>query len=178
VCPSIRLGLILIHASDDQAPVALWSYLEQGVGIICGCLPAFRSLLGHMFPGLRQYLGGSTNGSGSNGSGSKPIPYSSAIKAVRSRAPGNSSEYDVPDIELGKKGTSEERIIHMGNRSSDESSNFRLVPVDTNGDKIGTRATITAVEVNGHRFLSCPRKARHDSRGEISVTQTVHVGQQ
>jgi hypothetical protein len=170
--------MILICDSDDQAPVALWSYLEQGVGIICGCLPAFRSLLGHMFPGLRKYLGGSTNASSSNGSGFKPTLYSSAIKAVRSRALGNSSEYDVPDIELRKKGTSEERIIHMGNRSSDESSNFRLVPVDTYGDKIGTRATITAGEVNGHRFISCPRKARHDSRGEISVTQTVHVGKQ
>jgi hypothetical protein len=115
------------------------------------------------------------NGSGSSGSGSKPTPYGSAIKAW---APGNSSEYDALDIELGKKGTSEERIIHMGNRSSDESSNFHLVPVDTNGDKIGTRATITAEKVNGHRFLSCPRKARHDSRAEISVTQTVHVRKQ
>jgi hypothetical protein len=82
----LYLRLILICDSDDQAPVALWSYLEQGVGIICGCLPAFRSLLEHLFPNLRVYLGGSTNANSSSGSASKPTPYSSAISIVRFRA--------------------------------------------------------------------------------------------
>lgn len=46
--------------SDDQAPIAVWTNLEIGVGIICGCLPACRSLLGYLFPSLKMSLRGNT----------------------------------------------------------------------------------------------------------------------
>ncbi|PVH81667.1 hypothetical protein DL98DRAFT_416320, partial [Cadophora sp. DSE1049] len=42
--------------SFDQAPVAFWTNLEVGVGIICACLPACRSLIGFYFPRLQMSL--------------------------------------------------------------------------------------------------------------------------
>jgi hypothetical protein len=166
----IRFHLILIANSDDQAPVALWSYLEQAVGIICGCLPAFRSLLSFMFPKLRVYLGTM----GDNGPNS--ASYGSTNKSFRSRADKYPSRYNGADIELGKKGTSQEQIVYGGDRTSDESDHFRLVPADTNGDKLGTQSTVTADERNnGIAFPKCPKKARRNSKSEINVTQTVHV---
>lgn len=103
------LHLKLTIVSDDQAPVALWSYLEQAVGIICGCLPAFRSLIGHMFPKLKLSQGGSGD------DGSKSASYGSATRTFRSGETNHK-----PDIELIKRGTSEEQIVYMGNRSSEE----------------------------------------------------------
>ena len=52
------LGYIcrLTNNLDDQAPIAIWTDLEVGVGIICGCLPSFRSLIGYMFPSLKMSL--------------------------------------------------------------------------------------------------------------------------
>lgn len=41
---------------DDQAPIAVWTDLEIGVGVICACLPAFRSLIGYIFPSLKMSL--------------------------------------------------------------------------------------------------------------------------
>ncbi len=34
--------------------MVFWSGLENGVGIICGCLPACRSLVAHLFPRLNM----------------------------------------------------------------------------------------------------------------------------
>ncbi|KAH8662916.1 hypothetical protein BGZ60DRAFT_530069 [Tricladium varicosporioides] len=47
--------------SYDQAPVAVWSVLETSVGIICGCLPACRTLIGYLIPSLKtQAASGAT----------------------------------------------------------------------------------------------------------------------
>ena len=75
-----------------------------------------------------------------------------------------------------------------GDRQSDESSHFRLVPVGPNGDKFGTRSTATTENVNAgsHNswgiggtggFLRCPKETRFklEDRGEINVTQTVDI---
>jgi hypothetical protein len=178
---------------DDQAPVALWSYLEQAIGIICGCLPTFRALLGRMFPKLNHYFGLTTNNSNGSGSNSnnKANPYNSAITNNRSGRTGNSFEYDIGDVELGKKGTSEERIfigVAEAERLSDESNHFRLVPADANGGTIGTLSTATAQNVNARPhsswgnpgmggFLRCPKDAsiKLENRGKINITQTVDV---
>ena len=46
----------LIEVLDDQAPIIAWTNLETSVGAICGCLPAFRSLIGYIFPRLKMSL--------------------------------------------------------------------------------------------------------------------------
>lgn len=159
----------------DQAPVALWSYLEQAVGIICGCLPAFRSLVVTMLPKLKKYLGST------NGNRSKPASYGLADRSISSQLDPRMPKSNSADIELGRKGTSQEHIIYETDRTSDESDHFRLVPVDTNGNKIGTRSTVTADEVysvHGTEIARCPRKAfkaRRESKSGINVTQTVQV---
>jgi hypothetical protein len=50
------------HAVDDQAPIAVWTHLELGVGIMCACLPACRSLIGYHFPSLKMTLGPTSAG--------------------------------------------------------------------------------------------------------------------
>lgn len=58
-CPEVMLELTM--TSDDQAPVAVWSVLETSVGIICGCLPACRTLIGYLIPSLKtQAASGAT----------------------------------------------------------------------------------------------------------------------
>ncbi|KAH7419389.1 hypothetical protein BKA64DRAFT_15732 [Cadophora sp. MPI-SDFR-AT-0126] len=59
VCSFMRLPSLvrLDQSSDlsyDQAPVVVYSHLEQSVGIICACLPACRSLLEYFFPSLKM----------------------------------------------------------------------------------------------------------------------------
>ncbi|KAL2075495.1 hypothetical protein VTL71DRAFT_438 [Oculimacula yallundae] len=66
ICSFLRLPpLIRLHHSKDlsydQAPVILYSHLEQSVGIICACLPACRSLLEHFFPSMKMNFGESDN---------------------------------------------------------------------------------------------------------------------
>jgi hypothetical protein len=117
-----RFHLILIANSDDQAPVALWSYLEQGVGIICGCLPAFRSLLGFMFPKLRQSLGSMGNNDSKSGS------YRSNNRSFRSRADKRPSQFHGTDIELGTKGTSQEQIVYGGDSILMSQTTFVVSP--------------------------------------------------
>lgn len=41
---------------DDQAPIVIYSHLEQAFGIICACLPACRLLLEFLFPALKLNL--------------------------------------------------------------------------------------------------------------------------
>jgi hypothetical protein len=36
--------------------MAMWTDLEIGVGIICGCLPTCRALVGYLFPTLKMAL--------------------------------------------------------------------------------------------------------------------------
>lgn len=166
-------SLILIGSSDDQAPVALWSYLEQAVGIICSCLPSFASLLVFLFPKLRRNLGSTGDGGPRSGS------YGSANKSFHSRSDTHQSNFNRAEVELGWRGTSQEQIVDRGSRSSDESDHFRLVPVHKSGDRIGTRSTVTAVDGDKPRerslFSNCPKAEKHNSRGEINVTSTVHV---
>ncbi|CAL3966642.1 hypothetical protein PZA11_003225 [Diplocarpon coronariae] len=64
-CSFMRLPSIikLDHSSDrsyDQAPVVAYSHIEAGVGIICACLPACRSLLEYFFPCLKLDCGDTT----------------------------------------------------------------------------------------------------------------------
>ncbi|PVH89541.1 hypothetical protein DL98DRAFT_600852 [Cadophora sp. DSE1049] len=59
VCSFMRLPSLirLDHSSDlsyDQAPVVVYSHLEQSVGIICACLPACRSLLEYCCPSRKM----------------------------------------------------------------------------------------------------------------------------
>jgi len=61
ICSIFRLPTLMklkgsTDPSYDQAPIAIWTDLEVGVGIICGCLPSFRSLIGYMFPSLKMSL--------------------------------------------------------------------------------------------------------------------------
>jgi hypothetical protein len=42
-----------MNVLGDEALVTLWTGLEQIVGIICACLPAWRSLIGWIFPKLK-----------------------------------------------------------------------------------------------------------------------------
>jgi hypothetical protein len=41
------------ETTDGQALIIVFSHLEQGVGLICACLPACRSLLEHLIPSLK-----------------------------------------------------------------------------------------------------------------------------
>jgi len=136
---------------DDQAPVALWSYLEQAIGIICGCLPAFRSLLGFLFPRLRKGALGSSGpssnqkSSGSHSKGSISISRSRTNNNYNNHA--NPSPYHNDDIELGKKGTSQEQIVYLGRdgaTSDDESDHFRLVPPHSSKEKMGTTVQVAS----------------------------------
>ncbi|KAH8667988.1 hypothetical protein BGZ60DRAFT_41417 [Tricladium varicosporioides] len=65
ICSLLRLPSLMkmggsSDPSYDQAPVAVWTDLEIAVGIICGCLPACRSLIGWIFPSLKMTLGNSS----------------------------------------------------------------------------------------------------------------------
>lgn len=42
--------------SYNQAPIVIYSHLEQAFGIICACLPPCRSLLEYFFPALKLNL--------------------------------------------------------------------------------------------------------------------------
>lgn len=58
VCSLVRLPTLMqmgrtSDPSYDEAPVVVWTHLEISVGIICGCLPAWRSLLVEVIPSLR-----------------------------------------------------------------------------------------------------------------------------
>jgi len=133
--PSCRLAavsyfcVLLIVALDDQAPVALWSYLEMAVGIICGCLPSFRSLLGFIFrkPEIDP------SHSNKNSSNSASSGFKSNRKSFSTANPKLASNNDNNAFELDKRGTSEEQIIRVESRTSDESSHFRLVQADIKG---------------------------------------------
>jgi hypothetical protein len=59
---------------DDQAPIIVFSHLEEGVGLMCACLPACRSLVEHFIPSLKMSHMSSrnkTNGALYPGTGSK-----------------------------------------------------------------------------------------------------------
>jgi hypothetical protein len=126
ICSAIRLPVLLnmrhtMDPSYDQAPVCLCSYLEQAIGIVCGCLPAFRSLLGYLFPSLRKGAFGSSGPSTNPKSGSQNYGSKGETSTSRSR-PDNYPSYRPDGIELAKKGTSQEQIVYRGDRTSDDDS--------------------------------------------------------
>ncbi|KAG9231786.1 hypothetical protein BJ875DRAFT_105796 [Amylocarpus encephaloides] len=59
--PTLKLMKASRDPSWDQQPVAVWSGLEAVTGIICGSLPACRSLAAYFFPRLKVFLGSSEN---------------------------------------------------------------------------------------------------------------------
>lgn len=53
----------------EQSSINNWTIVEEAVGIMCACLPAIRSLISHLFPGLKMSLyGGDRTKSATNGS--------------------------------------------------------------------------------------------------------------
>lgn len=79
-CSCLRLpSLAKLRASKDisydQAPIIVFSHLEQGVGLITACLPACRSLLEYFLPALKM-----SNTSSSNGGGQRANPGARASK--------------------------------------------------------------------------------------------------
>ncbi|RDW89702.1 hypothetical protein BP6252_01734 [Coleophoma cylindrospora] len=179
ICSLIRLPSLLklqssLDTSYDQAPIAVWTDLEMAVGIMCGCLPACRSLVGWVFPALKMSLQGSSAKKSAYGLG-----YSKQSK--------NTSRMDPLDqnfIELNENSDSERgRRDSIKSQSSTIPFRNSLVP---SGKEMGHRTYVKAVEPPQSeiiRGVSLERnRARANSRpegdGGIMMTRSVLMTEQ
>ena len=149
--------------SDDQAPIAVWTNLEVGVGIICGCLPAFRSLIGYLFPSLKMSLGPS-----SGDTPAYPAQSRSGNKLDRKRVDASTRTF----IELNDRTESQEELERgtverssIVSQDSETPIHEKLVP---NNGKRGYSYS-TKVDV---RVIGDPR-AKTGRPDEIFMTKTV-----
>jgi hypothetical protein len=105
--------------------------MEIGVGVICGCLPAFRSLVGYIFPSLKMTL--VPTGSG------RPKSH---IKSGRVRTPRRPTFIELQDNhgseeELHQKENEGASILTQG---SEIPITERLVPMA--GKRYGNQTTV------------------------------------
>ncbi|CZR66055.1 uncharacterized protein PAC_15956 [Phialocephala subalpina] len=118
--PMLEVGLRsdVDIGTDDQAPIVIYSHLEQAFGIICACLPACRSLLEYFFPALRLNLSGADE----HASNSRHMNQSSSVaggKSVLRRSRRNTSSRalveltDRNEVDGGECGDKEVSMLEM-----------------------------------------------------------------
>ena len=125
-----QVELKLIEVLDDRAPIIVWTNLETGVGVICGCLPAFRSLVGYIFPSLKMILGPSSG----NDTPAYPTQSRSNNKMDRKRLDSSTRVF----IELDDQMQSQDELVRgaVENRSivsqnSETPIHEKLVPYNS-----------------------------------------------
>ncbi|XMA15516.1 hypothetical protein WAI453_008307 [Rhynchosporium graminicola] len=148
ICSFMRLpSLIRLHHSSDlsydQAPVVLYSHLEQSVGIICACLPACRSLLEHYFPAMKMDFGESNK----NGPGSSPQPnQQQSSKPPRSRLEKTESTMSLVELRVrpgGKDNGNDDTITrhlsvnHTSGRRGNEDKIMGMNSIVETGSNVG-----------------------------------------
>ncbi|KAG4028589.1 hypothetical protein MFRU_020g00320 [Monilinia fructicola] len=89
------------NLSWDYVPAAYWSTLELHVGIVCGCLPALRPLLGLIMPKLQStFAVSSAKTGGSSGKRSYMSSKSSAPKKNEKRDFIPLQDVDLPNSKI------------------------------------------------------------------------------
>ncbi|RDW84256.1 hypothetical protein BP6252_01846 [Coleophoma cylindrospora] len=184
VCSLIRLPSLLklqssADPSYDQAPIAVWTDLEQSVGIICGCLPACRSLVGYLFPSLQMSLRG-TEKSSSYGLG-----YSKR-STTTSRPDHLDRDRNFIEIEdrLSRENSDRRRAESVKSQESQIPLSNILVPAE--GKHMGHRTYVGAVEAPHkksrelHRGLPTSKstKSLPNEDGGILLTRSVLLTEQ
>jgi len=158
ICSLIRLPSLLKLGSSsdpsyDQAPIAVWTDLEIGVGVICGCLPAFRSLIGYLFPGLKMTLAGSDNNNKTPGT--YPSQRSNR-KADRKRTDSSTRTFiELDNISGEELERSQNERFSIKSRESQTPITEKLVP--TSGKGMGNRATVGVREINDETMENSSR---------------------
>ncbi|RDW60307.1 hypothetical protein BP5796_11913 [Coleophoma crateriformis] len=185
VCSLIRLPSLLklqssADPSYDQAPIAVWTDLEQSIGIICGCLPACRSLVGYLFPGLQMSLQGTSDKSSSYGLG-----YSKR-STTTSRPDHLDRDRNFIEIEdqLSRENSDRRRAESVKSQESQIPLSNILVPAE--GKNMGHRTYVGAVEAprkksrEFHRGLSTSKstKSLPNEDGGIMLTRSVLLTEQ
>lgn len=148
ICCSTICNSKLTLALDDQAPIAVWTDLEIGVGVICGCLPAFRSLIGYLFPNLKMTLTGSGN---NKTPGAYPSQRSNK-KFDKNRIDSSTRTF----IELDDRNTSGEELERGQNERSSIKSCESQTPITEKlvphpGKGYGNQATVGVREIDDER---------------------------
>ncbi|KAI9746303.1 MAG: hypothetical protein M1818_000014 [Claussenomyces sp. TS43310] len=158
VCSLIRVPTLLklkssTDPSYDQAPVAIWTNLEQSVGIMCACLPACRSLVGFFFPRLKMsFIKSST-----------PDTYGYSNSRRTHNGPKSL-------LELGGRMHSQDDTVEEGRTSTGVHSEVDLVPYK--GKDIGTR-TFVHTRNPGDSDESLGEGQHHTRSMGITVTRDV-----
>ncbi|KAH6724285.1 hypothetical protein BKA61DRAFT_664988 [Leptodontidium sp. MPI-SDFR-AT-0119] len=141
ICSFLRLPSLvrLDHSSDlsyDQAPVIVYSHLEQSVGIICACLPACRSLLEYFFPSLKINFG-DTNTTGARA----PTNRTLSAKVSRSRVEKNSSTMNLVELDE-RQGGNEGTIERLSTRTLSFHGDFDMKNEGSNDTRCHTTVGI------------------------------------
>jgi hypothetical protein len=125
------------------------------VGIICSCLPAFRSLIGYTFPGLKMTLG-QTN--------SKNPAYRFSRSNNKTDPKNLSTSHTFTELnDAHESDDHDQRSI--ATRSEDTPFVSRLVP--TLGKGYGNRVRVAGGDLEEQRTYTA------DPRGQIIMTTTV-----
>lgn len=134
------------------------------VGIICACLPAFRSLIGYTFPSLKMTLG-QTNSKNPAYRLSRSNNKTDPKNLSTSHTFTELNDQQESEEELRRAGAASEDQRSIATRSEEAPFVSRLVP--TLGKGFGNRVRVAGGDLEEQRQYIA------DSRGQIIMTTTV-----
>lgn len=141
--------------------MVVFSHLEQGVAIICACLPACRSLLEYLFPKMKMNLEGST--------GKIPAPSTSNIRRKRNELSARSF-FELRDRMDNAADLERGNITTNTSRSSAMHMDEKLVPDD--GFALEAKAHV------GHEVESMRNSSDSGKSQIIVITETLQQSHQ
>jgi hypothetical protein len=135
--------------------------MEMAVGIICACLPSFRSLLSHVFPAIKMSL---------VSRGEEPQSYTLSTQARKSqiqRIDSQASFFELSEQnERGSRGTSKEGVeVSMHTTESQEEAFQKSLRPKEEGE---VTSRIAALPYDG----CCDGKREHTILVTTDVDQT------
>lgn len=134
----------------------------MAVGIICACLPAFRSLIGYTFPSLKMTLG-HTNSNAPGYHQSRSLNKSDGKNHSTSHTFTELNDLQESEVDLHHTGPDDERSI--ATRSEEAPFVSRLVP--TLGKGYGNRVRVATGDLEEQRSYTT------DQGRNIMMTTTV-----
>lgn len=135
----------------------------MAVGIICACLPSFRSLLTFLFSKATAELA-------SKRDTFNAVPPDRA-PSVPSPIEKKPSFNDDASMELSNRSTSGDDMVQRMSSSSGESSRLRLVPTNVVGRGLENHSDVADGSGSGRHA----RVERDSSFGQIQITQTIFI---